>query len=117
MLFHMSKYEVYMNWLIRLFRRGRLEEELERELADHVEQRIHDLTAEGLEAKEAARRARLEFGTSDEIKEACRDVRGTRWLEDLIHDCRYGIRTLRRNPAFTFAALMTLAIGIGANAA
>ena len=71
-----------MNWLLRLFRRDRLEEELERELADHVERRTAELMAAGLEAKEAARQARLEFGASDEVKESCRDVHGTRRLED-----------------------------------
>ena len=56
-----------MKWLMRLFQRGRLEEELDRELADHLERRAGELIADGVEAKEAARRARLEFGACDEI--------------------------------------------------
>jgi len=91
-----------MRWAQRLFKRGRLEHDLAKELAYHVERRTAELVAEGVDPREAARRVRLEFGGADEIKEACRDARGTRWVEDFLLDCRYALRTKASN-AFAVA--------------
>ncbi len=71
-----------MGWCKRLLKRARLDRELDRELAYHVERRIAELVATGIDPREAARRVRLEFGGADAVKEACRDARGTRWAED-----------------------------------
>src|SRR5215467_8536162 len=104
-----------MNRLKRLFHRERLENELDKELSDHIERRAADLVAGGMDIGEARRQARLEFGGNDQIKEMCRDARGTRWLDDFVHDCRYALRTMLSTKTFTTLAVLSLALGIGAN--
>src|SRR6266542_543892 len=86
------------------------------ELRFHRDTLIEDYMAAGMDRTQAERRAFLEFGNPAQIEEACRDVRG-RWLDDLTKDLHYALRTLRRNPVFATVAVLSFALGIGANTA
>jgi putative ABC transport system permease protein len=94
-------------------RRRSPDERLDRELRDHVERRVADYVARGMSEADARRHARLELGGLEQAKEACRDVRPLRWLDEFARDVRLGFRSLRRDRMFAFSVTFILALGIG----
>ncbi len=98
-----------------LFRRSRLDAEMDEELRAHIASRADDLERSGLPRAEAERRARIEFGGVERFKQECREAIGTNFLETLIQDFRIGLRLLHRSPGFAAIAIITLALGVGAN--
>jgi predicted permease len=104
-----------MRKIFNLFRwrRARLERDLDRELRYHVDRRVQDLMEAGVGHDEARRRAAIELGGHVQIREEVRDTWIWRWLDDGGRDAGYGMRQVRRNPAFSAIAIATLALGIG----
>ncbi|HXX22492.1 MAG TPA: ABC transporter permease, partial [Terriglobia bacterium] len=100
-----------------LFRRKSMETELDEELRAHLERQVEKYVQSGLPVEAARRRARLEFGGLDQVKEECRDMRGVNLIENLVQDVRYGVRVLVKCPGLTATIVLSLALGIGANTA
>jgi len=108
-----------MGWIGRLrnlTRRQALNRDLEREMSFHVAERVDDLVAQGMTENEARSVARRRFGNYTLHRERTRDMDIHGWIETVAHDVRYGLRMIRKSPIFAMVVVLSLAIGLGANA-
>ena len=111
----MKKLRKLVSRLNALFHRDRLEQDLDDELAFHQDMQVREKTAAGVDVEQARLEARREFGRPLAVKEACRDLRLIAWIESVIQDIRFGLRSLTKTKGLAVVAVVTLAVGIGAN--
>src|SRR5215510_218701 len=95
----------------------RIERELDEEFQYHLEQEISERIEAGIAPEEARYAAMRAMGAMSKSKEECRDVRGSRWLENVCHDFRYGLRAIKRSKGLAFGVVISMALGIGVTAA
>src|ERR1700760_3145634 len=100
-----------------LFVRGDMDDEVDAELRHHLEREAEKYQRAGMAPDEAQRRAQLALGGKEQIKQQVRESRGTKWIEDMLTDLRYAIRSFAKTPGVTALIVLSLAIGIGVNTA